>query len=458
MAGNLYFKNRLYIPEDSMLRRDILESEHDTKVAGHMGQDKTVELIKRNFYWPSMVNDIEDYVRSCEVCQRTKTPRHARYGLLHPLELAYTPWESISMDFITELPESNGCTQIWVIVDRFTKMAHFIALRDDAKKAEDLARIFVKNIWRLHGLPISIVSDRDARFTALFWSTMCDLLGIKQKMSSAFQAETDGQTERVNQSVELYIRIFGNHEQDNWEELLPLAEYAYNNSVTSANGLSPFYANYGFHPRSNWPIDRAVQNPASKTYTHWMTSVHQTCVENLNHTREQMGKYHDRGKQPPPAYRVGDMVMLHGRNLKTRRPTKKFDDKMFGPFKIDRVISPMAMRLKLPRSWKIHPTFHVKLLEPFRTSANRSPPDTTQILNDLDGILTTDWIPEEIMGSSYSRGQRRVLYLIRWEGYPDEKSWTEEPYEHLENCVDLLRDFHSKNPAASRDHRFSLND
>jgi hypothetical protein len=299
LAGNLYFKNRLYIPDVPELRLSIMESEHDTKVAGHMGQDKTVEIIKRNFYWPSMVKDIEDFVRSCETCQRTKTPRHARYGLLHPLELAFTPWESISMDFITELPISNGCTQIWVIVDRFTKMSHFIALRDNEKKAEDLAKIFVKNIWRIHGLPKSIVSDRDARFTAYFWADMCDLLGIKQKMSSAFQAETDGQTERVNQFVELYIRIFGNHEQDNWEELLPLAEYAYNNSVTSGNGLSPFYANYGFHPRSNWPISNLVRNPASTAYTHWMDSVHATCRQNLEIARERMGKYHDRNKQPP---------------------------------------------------------------------------------------------------------------------------------------------------------------
>jgi hypothetical protein len=148
--------------------------------------------------------------------------------------------------------------------------------------------------------------------------------------------------------------------------------------------------------------------------------------------------------------------MLHGRNLKTRRPTKKFDDKMFGPFRVEKVVSPMAIRLKLPRSWKIHPTFHVKLLEPFRTSAHRAPPDTTQVLNDLDNVLTTEWEAKEIMASSYSRGQKRVLYLVQWEGFPSEADWTEEPYEHLDNCADLLRDYHAKNPAAVRDSRFTL--
>jgi transposase InsO family protein len=113
-----------------------------------------------------------------------KRPRHARYGLLHPLELAFAPWQSVSMDFIVELPLSKGCSQIWVIVDRFTKMAHFIPLKDDAKKAPDLAPIFAKEIWKFHGLPTDIVSDRDTRFTSEFWSELCKYLGIKQRMST----------------------------------------------------------------------------------------------------------------------------------------------------------------------------------------------------------------------------------------------------------------------------------
>jgi len=151
----LYRKDMLWVPEE--LIREIMESEHDTKVAGHMGQDKTIELIRRNFWWPKMNERIIDFVQSGPECQRNKASRHRPYGLSSPLELPYVPWQSIAMDFITDLPLSNECDQLWVIIDRFTKMAHFVPLQ--GKTSADLAVIFAKEIWRLHGLPTDIVSD-----------------------------------------------------------------------------------------------------------------------------------------------------------------------------------------------------------------------------------------------------------------------------------------------------------
>jgi len=152
------------------------------------------------------------------------------------------------MDFITELPVSEDCDQLWVVIDRFTKMAHFVPLRE--KGAADLAKIFAREIWRFHGLPTDIVSDRDSRFTSEVWQELLKKLGIRPRMSTAFHPQTDGQTERLNQTIEAYLRNFVNHEQDDWVRLLPMAEFAYNNSVTVGNGISPFYANYGFHPRT----------------------------------------------------------------------------------------------------------------------------------------------------------------------------------------------------------------
>ena len=250
----LYYKGRLYIPDDVELRKLIVSREHDSMVAGHMGQDKTVEFVRRNFFWANMDAWIRDYVGSCPDCQKNKAARHARYGKLQPLENPWAPWDSISMDFVTDLPMSEGCDQLWVIVDRFTKMAHFVPLKKNAKKSADLARIFLREIWRLHGLPSSIVSDRDSRFTSKHWETVCAMLKIDRNMSTAYHPQTDGQTERVNQSVEAYLRQFCNYEQNNWVEILPMAEYAYNNSTTTAHGLMPFYANYGYHPRTNWPV------------------------------------------------------------------------------------------------------------------------------------------------------------------------------------------------------------
>jgi hypothetical protein len=391
------------------------------------------------------------------LCQRMKTPRHGRFGLLHPLELPYAPWQSISMDFIIALPESEGHTEIWVIVDRFTKMAHFVPLMVGKKTSKDLARIFVQQIWKLHGLPQDIVSDRDRRLTSDIWRDMCAILGIDQRMSSGYQPETDGQTERVNQTVEAYIRSFCNDEQNNWFELLPMAEYSYNNSITNATGFSPFYANYGYHPRTTWPVDVEPKNPASNLYSHYMAGVHKKCLENLEKTRAAMGKYYNQGKLTPPNYKEGDKVMLKGTNIRSRRPTKKFDFKMYGPFEIVQVVSPMAMKLRLPARWQIHPVFHVKLLEPFRQSADRRPVNLDHVLEEMDGLVTVDdYVPEEIMGSNFSRVRNRVLYLVKWEGFPDEKDWTEEPLDHLIDAEDLVRDFHEKNPGAIRDERLAF--
>jgi transposase InsO family protein len=154
------------------------------------------------------------------------------------------------MDFIVDLPESNGFTSIWVIVDRFNKMAHVLPLAT-GNTAESLAKSFLEQIWKLHGLPDEIISDRDSRFTARFWTELLERLQVKRKMSSAHHPETDGQTERVNQLLEQCLRIFTNYEQNDWSEKLPMAEFSYNNSVTNATGKTPFYANYGFHPHCN---------------------------------------------------------------------------------------------------------------------------------------------------------------------------------------------------------------
>ena len=143
------------------------------------------------------------------------------------------------MDFIVELPESNGYTQIWVVVDRFTKMAHFIPL-PTRTSAEDLALHFLRNIWKIHGLPEEIISDRDTKFLSHFWASLMDRLGIQLSLSTSFHPQTDGQTERANQTLETYLRHYCSWKQDDWEELLPLAEFAYNSAKHMTTSSSFF--------------------------------------------------------------------------------------------------------------------------------------------------------------------------------------------------------------------------
>jgi transposase InsO family protein len=154
------------------------------------------------------------------------------------------------MDFITDLPLTDGCNQLWVIIDCFTKMVHFIPLMKNEKRAENLTLVFAHEIWRLHAISTDIVSDRDSQFSSKFWNAFLIAIGVKLRTSTAFHPETDGQTERVNQTIKAFLRVFVNLEMNDSVELMPMAEFAYNNSRTTTTGHSPFYANYGFNPNS----------------------------------------------------------------------------------------------------------------------------------------------------------------------------------------------------------------
>jgi hypothetical protein len=401
-----------------------------------------------------MDETIIDYIQSCVECQKDKTARHLKYGLLQPLELPYAPWRSIAMDFITDLPESSGCDQLWVVVDRFTKIAYFIPLQKDGKTTADLAKIFPKEIWKLHGLPTDIVSDRDSRFTSTTWKAVIGTLGIKPRMSTVFHPQTDGQTEWLNQTIEAYLRSFVNHEMDDWVDLLPMAEFAYNNSVTSAMGLSLFYANYGYHPIASNPRATAARNPASKAYAHWMHTVHEIAKLALEKAREWMKKYADQQQKEAPMYQVGDLVMLDGCNIKTRWPSRKLDHKLHGPFQVEKVISPTAIHLTLPRRWKIHNVFRTSLIEPFR-SGTRAPPDPNKILQEADDIEGSEEYDIDEVMSSYKSGNR-VLYLVKCLGWPNKKDWMAEPFDHFSvGGQEKLREFHLKYPDAPRDYRLT---
>jgi len=235
----LCWRNRIYVPEG--LRQRVMQLEHDSNVAGHFGRDRMLELLTRNFYWNNMERDVRKYCNECEICQRTKAPRHAKHGLLHPLELACKPWTHISTDFITDLLESEGPTIILVVVDWLTKMAHFIPIKK--KDSPTVARAYLENVWKYHGFPGDIVSDRDCTFTGIFFMDLNIYLRIECSLTAAYHPQTDGQTKRINQVIESYLRSYCNFEQNDWASMLAMAEYAYNNSNHSATKISPCYSN-----------------------------------------------------------------------------------------------------------------------------------------------------------------------------------------------------------------------
>jgi len=203
--GYLYYRDRLYVPDVPELHAELLRMYHESPVAGHMGRARTYEVLSREYYWPGMLDYVDRWTRNCHTCRRTTASREAKQGVLRPLPIPERAWQDLSMDFITHLPESDGCDAILVVVDRLTKMKHVIACQGTCD-AEEVARLFTKHVWKLHGLPKTIVSDRGPQFVSEFWSHLTRRLGIQSLLSTAYHPETDGQTERANSVLEQYLR------------------------------------------------------------------------------------------------------------------------------------------------------------------------------------------------------------------------------------------------------------
>ena len=226
--GVLHDQGLPFVPE--VIWTELISRQHNNRLAGHFGINKTRELIGRKYYWLSLRKDVEAYVKGCNVCLASKAVRHKPYGDLQALPVPTHRWKDLSMDFVTGLPVSTdwkgeSYDSILVIVDRLTKMVHYEPVKVTID-APGLAEVILDVVVRHHGLPDSIVSDRGSLFTSKFWSSLCYFLGIKQRLSTAFHPQTDGQTERQNSTMEAYLRAFVNFEQNDWARLLPMAGFA----------------------------------------------------------------------------------------------------------------------------------------------------------------------------------------------------------------------------------------
>ena len=444
--GFLLFDNLIYVPKNIRIR--VLEIHHDSITAGHFGVNKTIELISRNFWWPKLHRDVKKFVKSCEICSKSKIPRHKPYGLLSPLSTPNRAWSDISMDFIVDLPKSKDMTTIMVVVDRLTKMAHFIPFRC-LPTASIAADSFINNIFRLHGFPDSIISDRGSQFTSEFWNRLCSLLDIKHSLSTANHPQTDGQTERVNSILEQYLRCFINEKQNNWFDLLSFAEFAYNNTLQQSINQSPFFANYGFNPKFN-PEIPSNDNPHRAERR--ILDINQNIKflkENLEHAKKTYKKYADLKRMEPPDFKVGNKVYLLKGNTTTNKNIKrKLADQMMGPFEIIRKVSDLAYELKLPNNMRCHPVFHVSLLEPYHENEFVDRKNSRR--KNLN--LTTDTIeriPDRIINNRIYKKKNR--YLIRWKGLDfNHDTWVDEDQILDKQLIQeyfrkLKKDNHSKN-------------
>ena len=462
--GLWYHGSVIAIPDVPSLRRQILTELHDSPYAGHGGEHRTIQLVRRFFWWPALDKDCRAFVKGCQPCQRNKAHRRPYAGLLQPHELPSQKWQQVSLDFITGLPKTkHGNSMIMVVMDTLSKMVHFVPcnIRLDA---EATAKLYIQRIFSLHGWPKVMITDRDGRFVDAFFRAVCTQLGTQQAMSTAHHHETVGQVERMNRVLEETLRHYVNDKMDNWDDLLPAAEFAVNNSYQASIGTTPFYLNYGYHP--SVPLDVGVcPHPDADELLQDMQSVMQATGGYFAFAQQRLHANHiaalvkqartklmaarNRAKQYADAkltdlqFKVGDNVMLKTKNLNlTHQPSTKLFPLWLGPFEIKAKVSAVSYELILPMHWRIHDVFHVNLLKPWSDNGQGHPPSPFTYVAGQPLEYEVDHIVEHYPAIPLHKGMTAkqlecVDFRVRWKhSGPQHDTW--EPFSHLKHAPEIL--------------------
>ena len=413
----------IYIPDSNDLRLRILHYKHDHILSGHSGQNKSVDLIRRDYTWPGLHEFVKKYIKTCTTCMRSKPQRHKPYSLLKQLPVPERPWNSISMDFIETLPTSSGCDSILVIVDRLSKQGIFI-LTTIHCTSEDLAGLFVMHVFSKHGVPEHVTSDRGPEFVSRFFRSLGKALDMKLHFTSGWYPEGDGQMERTNQTLEQYLRIFCNYQQDNWYTLL--AEFAYDNTPSATTGISPFFANKGYHPNLTIHPERNLASSRAKDLVVNLDELHQELKVTVSEAQLRYQGLADARRILAPNFIIRQQAFIKAKFFRTTRPSHKLSEKFLGPFEILAKAGSHSYTLRLPDTIHgVHPVFHVSMLESAVPNEipNRiqSPPPLVDVQGELEYKIA------EVLDSKIDRRQScRLLYLVRWLGYENtdkEFSW-----------------------------------
>jgi transposase InsO family protein len=407
-----WFRHRVFVPLE--LRERVITTYHNDTLVGHPGMARTLSLLLRTFDWPTIRKDVISFVSSCDSCQRVRFSRQNPVGTLQPLPIPTRPWSVIGMDFITKLPLSQGYDSILVVVDLLSKSAHFVPTRETIT-AKDLATLFRREVFRLHGLPDRIISDRGTTMTSEFWQQLMKLLNIKSAMSTAFHPQTDGQTERMNQVLEDYLRHFVDYNQKDWSSKLDVAEFSINNLHSTSSGVSPFFFVHGYHPRFNTLTVASRRNCANRLISD-LQEIQGKASLSLQKAKEKQAFYYNQSRRVATVFAPGDQVLLSRRNIQTRRPNSKLDFRHLGPFKVVEMVGENAARLDIAEHYpKIHPVFNVSLLTAYK-DPSAHPLRSLPFQSDIHSVpieqINWDLFEEVLDHRTPYKGTEE--YLLRW--------------------------------------------
>ncbi|GJV07904.1 putative reverse transcriptase domain-containing protein [Tanacetum coccineum] len=366
-GGTLCLNGRSWLPCYGDLRTVIMHESHKSKYSIHPGSDKMYQDMKKLYWWPNMKANIATYVSKCLTCAKVKAEHQRPSGLLVQPEIPKWKWDNITMDFVTKLPKSSqGYDTIWVIVDRLTKSAIFTPMRE-TDPLDKLARMYLKEVVTRHGIPVSIICDRDPRFSSNFWRSLQNALGTNLDMSTAYHPQTDGQSERTIQTLEDMLRACAIDFGKGWVNHLPLVEFSYNNSYHASIKAAPFEALYGRKCRS--PVCWTEVGEAQILGPELIQETTEKIVQikqRMQAARDRQKSYADL-KRKPMEFQVGDKVMLKvspWKGVVRFGKRGKLNPRYVGPFKVLKRVGDVSYKLELPEELsRVHNTFHVSNLK-----------------------------------------------------------------------------------------------
>ena len=431
--GLLVFRQqRVYIPRYESLRTKLLYEAHDAPISGHLGRERTYERLARHFYWPKMRSSVRKYVQSCDTCQRIKASRRRPAGMLQPLPIPPRKFHTYSLDFIVGLPVTHHTKKdaILVIQDYVTKLVTIIPCNGTVT-AEQTAKLVHQRIFSRFGVPSALVSDRDSKFTSAFWKAMADHLGTQLKLSTARHPETDGQTERFNQTLEDMIRAYVAHHYRDWDGRLGSLEFAYNDSVHASTGFTPFWLTYGMHPPNPLSLLRETMvvgvTPAADEWIEELMADLQLAHDSLEEAKQRQAAFANRRRGPSLDLLPGSKVLLKIPNIpKGSRP--KLGPRYEGPYVVLERTSPVNYKLHLPDGDRRHAVFHESQLREYIDGAELFPYRET-VEEGPHGVVESGPLPptiDRIIGQRSLvdvNGTESEEFLVRWSDGEENDSW-----------------------------------
>ena len=470
----IWLGERLFIPEDHELRRIILEMHHMIETAGHPSSKSMYRRLLRGYFWPSMKDDCKRYADNCDKCHRAKARTVQKQGLLKPLPIPQRRWLDISIDFITKLPPCHrkGRTyeNIMVVVDRLSKDRIFEPLT--SLEVNDVYEAFNRRVLCTKGLPASVVSDRGSQFISHLWTRICQRKGIKIKLSSAHHPETDGQTEIVNKGIKAFLRSYVAYLQDDWIDFLPEAEFVGNNTDHSATGVSPFFANLGYHPRSGTEPPGTYEGrgkaeaEAADKIVERAEKMNEWLKDQITWAQGDYERHANKHRQPHPEYKVGDKVYVNAKTFAAERPSKSLGLKNAGPWRIVRVIDNKAYELELPEYLKkagLCPIFHpwkLHLAPNNPYPGQRQEPQEPFLIDDGDDDdgPHEEWQVLEVVDCRKTKRlgiQYKATYVGDWDEWNSAPPW--QPWTDFKRAPDKIHAFHKRYPKKPKPPNFFTN-